>query len=284
MTDLISMPSSPRVIDAFKTFDAISEWIAQKAKEERAPGLIVGLSGTDSLLVYLACYKALDSLGKADRLLGVHFNAASEQEVTPHTHNGFACVQRDFNWVARDLFPWLDKVAPKAKLELDHSEGFDNDHVRWGRLFARAVSDTDHAHSLGDSHYFTVGTRNATEDYLGTYSQISKAVSMQPIVHLYKSEVLKICAALDVPQIALDKSREIDCDCGRFDTAANHLEEVDAYIMKRQKQLSGEFIKAMPRETQASVMEYVLEEEERNKFREQTPYRPSKSPIILKTS
>jgi NH3-dependent NAD+ synthetase len=135
---------------------------------------------------------------------------------------------------------------------------------------------------LGDSHYFTLGTRNATEDYLGTYSQISKAVSMQPLVHLYKSEVLEICQALGVPQIALDKSREIDCDCGRFDTAANHLEEVDHYIMMRKGELDKKYASNWDGETRASVMEYVLEEEERNKFREQTPYRPDRSPVILK--
>jgi len=94
--------------------------------------------------------------------------------------------------------------------------------------------------------------------------------------------VLEICEALNVPQIALDKSREIDCDCGRFDTAANHLEEVDAYIMKLKKELDGAYIKAMPQETRVAVMEYVLEEEARNQFRTQTPYRPIASPIVLK--
>lgn len=284
LAKMIEIDTTPRQIDPIATFNNIADWIAQKVAAERAPGLIVGLSGTDSILAFLAANKALSQSGKENRLLGLHFCAANEQQAIgkAHAHNGIACVKSDFNWVARDIYPWLTQQAPKAKLEISHEDGFDNDHVRWGRLFSRAVADTDHAHSLGDSHYFTLGTRNATEDYLGTYSQISKAVSMQPLVHLYKSEVLEICQALGVPQIALDKSREIDCDCGRFDTAANHLEEVDHYIMMRKGELDKKYTSNWDSETRASVMEYVLEEEERNKFREQTPYRPDRSPVILK--
>ena len=54
------------------------------------------------------------------------------------------------------------------------------------------------------------------------------------------------------------------------------------WIMKRKGELHGDYINALPREVRASVMEYVLEEEERNMFRTQTPYRPVQSPIALK--
>lgn len=278
------LPKTPRQIDPEQTFLALSKWIETTVTEQRAPGLIIGLSGTDSILTFLAAAKALENLGRQDRLLGVHYCTPEDQEtgVDKTTQHKFRCVKDEFNWVVNDIYPWLKQQAPQAKLEIDHSEGFDNDHIRWGRLFSRAVANIAQNQSLANDHYFTLGTRNATEDYLGTYSQISKAVSMQPLIHIYKSEVLQICEALGVPQIALDKSREVDCDCGRFDTAAHYLEEVDAYIMKRKGELSGEFIKAMPRETQTAVMEYVLEEEERNRFRDITPYRPSISPVTLK--
>lgn len=275
---------APRQIDSMATFNALSGSIAKIVKRQSAPGLIIGVSGTDSLLAFLASYRALKLLGKEDRLLGLHFCAKDETAAYQNApaHNGIICAKTDFNWVARDIYPWLAKATPKATLEISHAEGFDDDDIRWGRLFSRAVNDTAHNHSLGNNHYFTVGTRNATEDYLGTYSQISKAVSMQPLVHLYKSEVLQICEALGVPQIALDKSREVDCDCGRFDTAANYLEEVDHYIMTRKGEIDKTYIKNWDTETRASVMEYVLEEKERNSFRELTPYRPNETPVRLK--
>lgn len=49
--------------------------------------------------------------------------------------------------------------------------------------------------------YFPVGTRNATEQALERRSQVSESVSLLPILELYKTEVLELCAYLGVPQI-----------------------------------------------------------------------------------
>ena len=274
-------PKTPRTIDPEATFESIVQWIQEKASQERAPGLIVGISGTDSILTYLTCAEAFKRLDKADHVIGVHYGPKLSDEETGATDSTL-CMVHEFNWVAKDIFPWLKQKSPESKLELDSSDGYNDDNVRWGRLFSRAVRDTDNDNSLSADHYFTVGTRNATEDFLGTYSQVSKAVSIQPLIHLYKSEVLKLCEYLNVPQIAMDKSRQVDCNCGRFDTAANHLEEVDAYIMKSQGLLSKDYIEKMPSEVKAAIMEYVLEEESRNNFRTVTPYRPQESLVITK--
>lgn len=273
------MRDQPRAIDPEATFESVVNWVEQTARQENAPGAIIGISGTDSILVFLACAEAFKRLGKPEAVVGVHYGPEldAEQDLEP---GKFTCVSSEFNWVAIDIFPWLSAQAPDAKLELNHSPGYKDDHVRWGRLFSRAVSEVGQGQGMSNNYYFPVGTRNATEDYLGTYSQISRAVSMQPIVNLYKSEVLEVCKFLGVPQVALDKSREVDCDCGRFDTAALYLEEVDAFIMKEKGELSKEFVKGWDMEVRASVMEYVLEEKERNAFREQTPYRPSQDLVI----
>lgn len=266
------MRASPRQIDPQASFESLVGWIEKTARAQSAPGAIVGISGTDSILVFLACAEAFKRMGKADRVIGVHYGAPDNPAAD--AKGGFSCVSAEFNWVAKEIFPWLAKKAPEARLEVNHAEGHDNDNIRWGRLLARAVSDIGAAQSAAGNFYFPIGTRNATEDYLGTYSQISKAVSMQPIVGLYKSEVLQICKYLDVPQVAMTQSRVVDCACGRFDTAAEHLDEVDAFIMKEKGELSKDYIKGWDRELRARVMEYVLEERERNVFRTQTPYRP----------
>ncbi len=271
-----SLPSAPRKLDPARTFDSIVSWIERMAKRERAPGLIIGLSGTDSILTFLAAAKAFERMGRGDKVLGLNFEHASKD--TPvDPAKPFQCVKSDFNWVANDIFPWLRQQAPQAQLEIDASILHNDDNKRWGHLFSRAVRDNDPRSGL-TSYYFPVGTRNATEDVLGTYSQLSKSVSMMPIIDLFKSEVLEICEYLGVPEIAIEKSKEIDCDCGRFDTQANHMRELDLYIMHKKGMLSREYLRQnMPADVLNAVTEFYVEESYNNDYRARTPYRPAQS-------
>jgi NH3-dependent NAD+ synthetase len=269
------LPEAPRKLDPALTFDSIVAWIRQKAAEERAPGLIVGISGTDSILTFLACAKAFEQLGKPHRVLGLNFEHA---QAAPEEPGKIVCASGAFNWVAAEIYPWLRTQAPQAQLEIDSSIPVSDDSKRWGHLFSRAVCETKKNHGLTAGHYFPVGTRNATEQALGSYSQLSRNVSMLPIIDLYKSEVLEICEYLGVPQIAIDKSREVDCDCGRFDTQANHMRELDLYLMHKKGLLSAEYIKnAMPRDVLNAVREFYVEESYTNAFRARTPYMPAQS-------
>ena len=264
--DLNAALMTPRRIDPAATFDALVQWIHDKAIMEKAPGLILGISGTDSILTYLAGAKAFERLGKPGRVLGVHFSGGADVKMS---------------WVMDEVFPWLKTQAPLAQLEIDNDTDGNDDQIRWGRLFSRAVKDTGATNSLASNYYFTVGTRNATEEHLGTYSQLSSAVSMMPIIDLYKSEVLEICDWLGVPKIAMQKSCEVDCACGRFQVAADYLREVDLWVMHRQGQLSRGYLEQhMTPDVRNTVMEYVIEEESRNRFRKRTPYKPAQSLVV----
>jgi len=275
------VPLEPRRIDPEKTFASVVSWIEKKAAEERAPGLIVGISGTDSILTFLACAKAFENLGKPEKVLAVNFEHSTKDALEDKSRP-FVCVKSEFNWVANDIFPWLKEKAPKASFEIDTSIEHSDDNMRWGRLFSRAVSDVNHRHGLtASTHYFPVGTRNATEQTLGTYSQISKSVSMLPIIDIFKSEVLEICDYLGVPQIAIDKSREIDCDCGRFDTPANHMRELDLFIMHKKGMLSRDYLSGnMPRDVLNAVISFYVEETAGNSYRPRTPYLPEQSLVV----
>lgn len=267
---------TPRKIDPIKTFDAIVSWIEAKAVKERAPGLIVGLSGTDSILTYLASARAFARLGRADRVLGLNFQHDTKDEFAGKGQ-AFQCIKSEFNWVANDIFPWLHEQAPQSQLEINDKIEHSDDNIRWGHLFSRAVAGSEKRQGLS-GHYFPVGTRNATEQALGSYSQISKNVSMLPIISLFKSEVLQICEYLGVPQIAIDKSHEIDCDCGRFDTQANHITEVDWYIMYKQGMLSRDYVQQnMPSDVYNAVLAFYVEETALNNYRSRTPYIPEQS-------
>lgn len=278
-----TIPDTPRKLDPERTFDAIVEWIANTCREERTPGLIVGLSGTDSILTFLACARALERLGMPERLVGVNFEHGSKNEFNG-AGTAFTCVKSDFNWVANDIFPWLVKQAPKAVLEVDRSIPHSDDNKRWGALLSRAIAGTGHRQGLLSNHFFPVGTRNATEEALGSYSQISKSVSMQPIIRLFKSEVLEICAHLGVPQVAIDKSRDVDCDCGRFDTQARYMRELDLFVMCKLGLLSRAGLeKIVPPEALNAVTEFYVEETSANEFRRHTPYIPSKNLAVVMT-
>lgn len=273
--------AAPRKIDAAATFDAAVGWIEQAAKAERAPGLIVGISGTDSILTFLACARAFERLGKPDKVLGLHFEHASKNTMVDNDP-ARQCAAPEANWVGRDIIPWLKTQAPQALFETDATIAHSDDNRRWGHLFSRAVRQTDARHGMTSQHYFPVGTRNATEEALGTYSQISKAVSMLPIIGLYKTEVLQICAHLGVPQIAMDKSREIDCDCGRFHVQANHMQELDWYIMHRHGLLARQYLTDnIAPDVLASVAEFYAEEGAQNSYRPRTPYRPASDLAVI---
>lgn len=288
MTDLgtfepnTDLPNKPREIDPAKTFDALVSWIRDVAEEREAPGLIVGVSGTDSILTFLACAKAFEQLGKPERVLGVHYGKPfPPPDKTPEQVEKILQLSSNFNWVSRAIIPWLKDQAPGAQLEVDDSFDIYNDHKRWAALFTKSLADADPRQPLDTTKSFwVVGTRNATEEALGTYSNLSMAVSMQPIVHLWKSEILKICADLGVPQVATDQSRQVDCDCGRFDLAADHIEEVDAVLMVRSGQLSPDYLRDHIDPDLLSKLESFVDEQSTYAgFKKQIPYKPAASEI-----
>ena len=274
-----NVKNQPRKINPAQTFENLVEWVGTESKKHHAPGLIIGISGTDSLLTYLACAEAYERQEKGDRVLGLHFDHVAEA-IPEAGSDKITCLKDEFNWVVRDILPWLKSVAPEAKIEIDQTLLLSDDNQRWGKLFSRAIADVPQGGEMTNQHYFPVGTRNATEDYLGSYSQISKAVSMMPIVDLFKSEVMEICDYLQVPDIAMEKSREIDCACGRFDIPAFHMQELDWVIMNKKGMLSEAFLNEnIDKDLLQDINAFVTEERVLNAFRKETPYKPASSLI-----
>src|SRR5690349_11673404 len=51
----------PREIDPAQTFDALVQWVHDEIIVKRgAPGLAIGISGTDSIVAFLVCAKAFE--------------------------------------------------------------------------------------------------------------------------------------------------------------------------------------------------------------------------------
>lgn len=60
-----------------------------------------------------------------------------------------------------------------------------------------------------------VGSRNRTEDTLGTFSHASKVCSFLPLANVWKSQVMDLCAYIGVPDEILESSKRADPKCGR---------------------------------------------------------------------
>lgn len=273
------MPTQePRKINADESFQRVVSWIKNRAEKDKMPGIIVGVSGTDSLVTFLAAYQAFEQLGRPEHVTAVNFVHNGQKE---NIEQGIQCAgDDDTDWFAREVMPWLKGIAPKADYVLDDTIPFSDDNKRWGNIFSRAIDDTNLNHGLSGNYQLVAGTRNLTEAVLGTYTLISRNPSLQPIEHLYKTQILQICDALGVPQIALDKSREVDCDCGRFDVQAHHLDALDHFIMTQRGDLDPAFLDTLDSDILTAVRSFYVEERENNKFREQIPYRPTPTKTV----
>lgn len=249
----------PRKIDPQQTFENLIRWIQTELIEKKAaPGFVVGVSGTDSIVVYLAFAEAFRRLGLPDRVVGVHFAPplpSNIQELDP--------VERDAYWFQIDVIPWLRSQAPDAQLFVDSSINHRKDGLRWGALVEFSVPE----------NLWVVGTRNATENALNTFSNMSGAVSVQPILHLWKSEILQLAKYLGAPNTVIERSRQADCDCGRDLLPAAYIDEVDAMLMVRQGQLDPAYVEAtIPSALRAELQDYIDVQIAKGMFKRQIPY------------
>ena len=265
----------PRTINPAQTFQALVQWFYEVIlAQKHAPGLIVGLSGTDSLVAFCAAAEAAEKNGMPERVLGVHF-APSEDFLYDHPE---AEVHL---WFRDEVLPWLRKRYPKANIVVDTSIDWRHDGLRWGALMDMSVVSNDKKRMirLPEDQYWVVGTRNRTEDTLLNYSNASTVVSIQPLIHLWKSEVLQISEYLGIPKVAIAKSCETDCICGRDRLLASHIREADIILMVRSGELSEKHLQELPFELEVRLSKYITAQILKSTFKNYLPYKPEQSVV-----
>lgn len=274
------MKQIPRTIDPAKTFKSLVNWLTTAADQLNAPGFLVGLSGTDSLVAFCAAAEAMAKLNKPHRIMGVHF-APSEDFLYDHPE---AEVHL---WFANEVVPWLKKKYPKADIVIDTSIDWRADGQRWGTLMDMSVVFNGRKRTirLPEDQYWVLGTRNRTEGVLHNYSNVSMAVSIQPLIDLWKSEILELSEYLDIPQIAIQKSCETDCICGRMRLPAQHITEVDQLLMSRVGELSPEYVEnKIPSTLRLQLNNFINEQINKNAFKVSIPLRPLKDATVEEVS
>lgn len=262
---------NPRTINPAQTFDTLVQWFHDEMIVRRkAPGFLIGLSGTDSVVAFLAAARAFEKAGKPNRVLGVHF-APSEDFIYDHPE---AEVHL---WFSEQVVPWLREQAKGAMVVIDTTIDWRCDGQRWGTLLDLSVVSTERTRQmrLPEEQYWVVGTRNRSEDTLFNYSNASMAASLQPILHLWKSEILQISEHLNVPQITIAKSCETDCICGRLRLPSQHIREVDLLLMVRRGELSSTYMETnIAPDLNRLLNKFIEAQIAAGNFKRDIPYSP----------
>ena len=261
---------APRTINPARTFSALVDWFYDMIIRRTAPGFLIGLSGTDSIVAFLAASKAFERAGRPECVLGIHF-APSEDFLYDHPE---AEVHL---WFSNEVIPWLRQQTPKAKVLVDTSIDWRCDGLRWGFLMDLSVVSKEKVRIMRspDEQYWVVGTRNLTEDTLMNYSNASTAASLQPILHLWKSEILQLSEHLGVPKVAVSKSCETDCICGRLRLPSQHIPEVDMLLMSRRGELSKKYVEdKIPTDLQFQLVHFIEQQIAKSNFKKAIPYSP----------
>lgn len=252
-------------------YDEAVRWIRESLIEhKKAPGLLVGLSGTDSIVTFLACYDAMRAAGTPDRARGIHF-APSEDFVADHP-------EADTHlWFTKTIVPWLRERCPHATIAVNDSIDWRVDSLRWGALLDIATVHTT-ANGIRQrrepyDHYWPIGTRNRTEDTLGTYTKASMVAVAQPIIRIWKSEILDVCRDLGVPEAAITRSCEADCMCGRDELQARFVREIDALLRVRIGEALPETVEHLSR-IRGGLDKWIDEQIKQNTFKQRIPYQP----------
>lgn len=265
----------PRIIDSASTFNGLVQWFTDDVLGRGCPGVIVGLSGTDSLVTFLAAYDAYQKAGKGHRLLGVHF-APSEDFLYDHPES------ETHLWFSEEIVPWVQQRAPEAQVLIDTSIDWRYDGLRWGALADMSMVVNDHGRSMREptDQYWVSGTRNRSEDRLYSYSNASMLASMQPLIRLWKSEVLQLSEYLGIPQLALKKSCETDCICGRERLPASHPKELDWILQFRAGELDTKYLDDnIDPEIGRQLTVYVSMQTVKGSFKANIPYCPANAVV-----
>jgi NAD+ synthase len=117
-----------------------------------------------------------------------------------------------------------------------------------------------------------VGSRNRTEEVLGTYSLASRLATYLPIVGLWKSEVMELAEAVGIPDEILASSTRADPLCGRpTELAEIPFAAVDLFLQAQIGLRQAIDLAALS----SAQVEYLSRVYRRNRFKAGLPLRPA---------
>lgn len=193
--------------------------------------LLVPISGgSDSAFCFWLCNKALPN-----RVLGIYVGDNLRSEA------------------------WFKSVGDIKIIKYPESD-IDPELMRWANFLSLSLKEG----------CILVGTRNKTEDVLGTYSMASRVAWFFPIVGLWKSEILELCKYAGVPDEIVQSSSQADPMCGRPQELAEiPVELIDTFLKNKEGEGSIEDAKKLT----AQEIEYLEQVYKLNTFKKKLPIR-----------
>ena len=263
-----ALPAEPRQLAPEHMLHVIATWIGTVLDREGAVGLVVPMSGTDSIATFLCCAHAISQRPHGDvALTGIHYGKAypwKEPLLTICRDRGYSRVSME----TYDLTSRSDRLQSVSDPLFIHDE-----YLRWAHVQSYALGRT--FQNAGDPEpHLVVGTRNRTERLLFKYSIASNVAVMEPIAELYKSEVLRLCAALGVPQAILMQSRCSDLQCGRPGVMAENIEALDRLLLVREGRLHPQNAESIPLPLRTALNTFLDQTLAARGFMGRIPYLP----------
>jgi NH3-dependent NAD+ synthetase len=99
---------------------------------------------------------------------------------------------------------WLDGIGDLIVSGVDYGD-VNPEIRRWALFLGMALAEDR----------ILVGSRNLTEQTLGTFSNASRVAALLPLSGLWKHQVMELCEYVGVPEEIIASSRHADPECGR---------------------------------------------------------------------
>ncbi len=198
-------------MDCQETAKKLIDWI--RANTPKGAGVLIPVSGgSDSALAFWLYNQAIPARAKAV-------------------------------FCGRDLRAkeWFEATGEVLYSDLKIENGKNAEIERWAHFLTLAIQE----------NRILVGSRNRTEDTLGTFSHASKVCMHLPLAGTWKSEVMALCEFAGVPEEITASSRQADPACGRPKRMADiPFQLVDAFLQTKQG-------KELPLHADASQLAYL---------------------------
>jgi NAD+ synthase len=235
------------------------------AEQKRTQGVIAVSGGIDSAVSLTLLVQAIGAENVMALLLPHHTQSMDDARVIVQ-HNQIPSS----NIVEIDIKPIVDAAATALSMPARENE---QDAMRRGNLKARArmmcLFDMAKAKNA-----LVCGTENKSEHYLGYFTRFGDAASdIEPICHLYKTQVRELAQALNLPQIFLEKAPSAGLWVGQTDEAEMGFSYQDADKVLR------EYIDLKKKPTEITIegvsvetVQKVIQQVNTMKFKLEVPY------------
>lgn len=152
---------------------------------------------------------------------------------------------------------WFEATGDVLYSDLAIENGKNAEIERWAHFLTLAIQE----------NRILVGSRNRTEDTLGTFSHASKVCMHLPLAGTWKSEVMALCEFVGVPAEIIASSRQADPACGRPKRMADiPFGLVDAFLQNKQGA-------KIPLRADASQLTYLEKTYAANAYKKQLPLK-----------